>query len=113
MSSIHRAPAVTKLGNDFFVNLITLDHGNTYSYAESSGVVTANSVMPAGFTTAAISNMLVKDMGKTVYYQGATYRKVQANSLAGATSGQDFTTYIQLASDASNNGDWTRVTIQA
>jgi hypothetical protein len=113
MSSVGRAFANTKQGNDFFINLITLAAGNTYSYDASTGVVTANSVMPAGFTTAAISNMLVKDMGKTVYYSGGVYRKVQANSLAGASSTEDFTTYIQLALDGSNNGDWARMTVQA
>jgi hypothetical protein len=113
MSSIHRAPSVTKQGNDYFVNLITLAAGNTYSYDESTGAVTANGAMPAGFTTAAISNMLVKDMGKTVRYNGAVYRKVQANTLAGASSSQDFTTYIQLNNGSDNNCDWARVTIQA
>jgi hypothetical protein len=112
MSSIHRAPSVTKQGNDYFVNLVTLAFGNTYSYNESTGVVTANGSFPAGFSAAAIGNMLVKDMGKTVRYNGAVYRKVQANSLAGASSSQDYTTYIELE-DGSNVSVWARMTIQA
>lgn len=112
MSSVHRTPSVTKQGNDYFVNLITLAAGNTYSYNESTGVVTANSSFPAGFSNGTIGNMLVKDMGKTVRYEDAVYRKVQANSLAGASSSEDYTTYIQL-NDNSNTCSWARVTIQA
>lgn len=113
MSAVHRAPAYTKQGNDFFVNLTTLAAGNTYSYNETTRVVTSNSEFPAGFSAATIGAMLVKDLGKTVRYNGGVYRKVQANSLATATSGQDFTTYIQLTLNDSNVGRWARVTVQA
>jgi hypothetical protein len=113
MSSIHRAPATTKIGNDFFVNVAAFAAGNSYTYNETTGALTANGAVPAGFTAGNAGTVLVKDMGKTVHYQGGTYRKVQANSLASAASGQDYTTYILLAQDNSNAGIWARMTVQA
>lgn len=106
MSAIHRAPADTKQGNDFFINIAAITIGtDTFNV---DGTVTAGTIGSLTGAQAA-SSLLVKDMGKTVTVSGATYRKVQAVSSAA----DDTTFYIRLVPATGATCEWARMTLQA
>ncbi len=106
MSAIHRAPAYTKQGNDFFVNVAAIDTTNGDCYSEAG---TALASVPELSASYAAGTLLVKDMGKTVTVSGATYRKVQA-----VASDADSTTfYIKVLTGTDNVCKFARMTLQA
>jgi hypothetical protein len=120
MSSVHRAPSVTKQGNDFFINVAEIttaaSNGNLYTYNETTGTIaTGNFTSPLGNGPLVAGALLVKDMGKTVTVSGDTYRKVQAFSVAGATDATlaNYTFYILLTPATGNVCEWARMTLQA
>jgi len=110
MSSVHRAPSVTKQGNDFFVNIAAITNG-TDTYNEA-GAATSFAGLAGPY---AASTLLVKDMGKTVAVSGATYRKVQVYSVAGSSDATlaNLTFYILLNPATGNTCEWARMTLQA
>jgi hypothetical protein len=113
MSSVHRAPTVTKQGNDFFVNVVTITNGtDTFTEAGATYVVAG---LGSSGATANPGNLLVRDMGKTVTVASGTYRKVQTYTFAGATNGTlvDYTFYIKVLPSAGNACSWARMTLQA
>lgn len=115
MSSVPRTLSNTKQGNDFFINVAAFAIGDTFTYNESAGTISADGALPAGFTAGAVGTMLVKDMGKTVSVAGAYYRKVQAFSIAGAADASlaAHTTFILLNPATGNACKWARMTLQA
>ncbi len=118
MSSVHRAPSVTRQGNDFFVNVASIatgSGGDLYAYNESAGTIASTNLSGTLAATYAAGALLVKDMGKTVTVSGAVYRKVQAFSVAGSTDATlaNYTFYILLNPSSGNGCEWARMTLQA
>ena len=114
MSSAHSEIAYTKQGNDYFVNIATIQNGaNTYAASDATFVgatVASASSFGTAFTTQPAGALLVKDMGKTVTTTaGDVYRKVQTLT---AVSGTDTTFYIKAAPASGSASEWARMTLQ-
>ena len=95
MSSAITELAYTKQGNDYFVNLSTLNNNSTGNLFAYDGTTFTASTMPGVISVVNPGTLLVKDMGKTVYVSGDVYRKVQTMT---ANAGTDTTFYIKSVS---------------
>ena len=102
MSSIHRSPRTTAYGNDYFVNIATIDTTNGDLYNEAGAAITIADLS----ASQAAGTVLVKDMGKTVEVTGAQYRKV-----ALVSTGTTF--YIKLVPASGSACLFARMTLQA
>ncbi len=105
MSSVVSQLAYTKQGNDYFVNVATVENGANF-YTEA-GV--AASSLGTSATTIGSGGLLVKDMGKTVTVSGEQYRKVQTLN---ALSGTDTTFYIKSVPASGSASLFARMTLQ-
>jgi hypothetical protein len=105
MSSANREIAYTKQGNDFFINVASVENGANF-YTEAGAVASS---LGTSATIIGAGGLLVKDMGKTVNVSGDQYRKVQ--TLA-PVSGTDTTFYIKSVPASGSASLFARMTLQ-
>ncbi len=106
MSSVVRAPRTTAQGNDYFINVAEIDTTNGDCYSEAGAALASVVGLSASYAAGAL---LVKDLGKTVTVDGASYRKVQAAFAQAA----DTTFYIKLVPATGSTCKFARMTLQA
>lgn len=110
MSSAITELAYTKQGNDYFVNLSTLNNNSTGNLFAYDGTTFSASTMPGVVAVVNPGTLLVKDMGKIVYASsGDVYRKVQTLT---ANAGTDTTFYIKSVPASGSASVFARMTLQ-